>query len=78
MHSSAFFFIRLLSLAEGRSCDDRSTSSKAENVSPLAPAKEGISVCKRQSVKAPAYQGLLNVNAQHLAQVASELHVTGG
>lgn len=49
--SKALCLSRLLSLAEGGCCGNKFTSSKAENVSPLAPGKTGEIIFKE--IKTP-------------------------
>lgn len=48
--SKALSFSRLLSLAEDGCCGNKFTSSKAENVSPLAPGKTGEIIFKEIKV----------------------------
>lgn len=55
-HSKALCFSRLLSLAEDGCCGNKFTSSKAENISPLAPGKTGEIIFK--DIKIPECSNL--------------------
>lgn len=66
--SKALCFSRLLSLAESGCCGNKFTSSKAENISPLAPGKTGEIIFKEIEIPESAPTRVCFETSQHVVR----------